>query len=395
MLAAPTTTQRSRAASMTNAQGSPSLQTLTAGWQKEFGSEDTLAVYGNFSVAVEAPNNQSATCLASLDLGGYFLKHHQSFAKASFTELATPGSATGNVAVYVLGNAAAVYKRDFHVGKESGPRWSHTWMTPEFKQDFGPFFGLVTFQVKAKGSASFEVNASNELDPKSDSTGCVADFTPSGNAKAVVDIGAKLGIPKLEHLVRLGVRGDVTIAKVTAPSSAGMRVEKTPQVALNERLKASINADLLNGELTFEVDLANPCIHIPLLGKHCLLSLFHVKSHYEVTFHKWAGFAYDHVLLDASRTQPLASNAPAPSAPPSPAACAFDASKPFQIGACDDYVAESNKCIARATADAARVRAEVNAQRSRFEAMMCQDGGPAKLPPLCEEASRFLKRSCP
>lgn len=377
----------------------PWLQPLTTGWQKELGSESTLAAYGAFSVAVDAPNERSATCLASVDFGGWVLKHHQSLARVAFHEEAVPGSATGSVGVYILGNATAVYKRDFKVGKETGPRYAHTWATPELNHEFGPFWGIVTFQVKAKASAGFELDASNEMDPTKDSVGCTADFRPSGNAKAIVDVGAKIGIPKLSHLLRVGVKGDVTIAKVATPAAAGMRVEK--QVSMNEKMKASVNANFLSGQIFFEVDLANPCISIPFLGKHCLLSLFHVKSHYEFPFHKWGGFAYDHVLLDADRTQPLASpSASASSAasapPPAPGAvpgCSHDPAKPFGIRSCDDYVAQANRCADRP--DGAQLRAQSNAERARFESLMCQEGGAAKLPDICEESLRFLKRSCP
>ncbi len=387
-------------------------QSLTAGWQKEFGHEDTLAAYGSFSVAVESPNDRSAVCLASIDFGGYLLKHHQSLARADFHEETVPGSAKGSVAVYVLGNATALWKRDFKVGKEQGPLWTHTWNTPEFKQDIGPFWGIIYFDIKAKGSATIELNVSNELDPTTDSIGCTADFKPSANAKAVVGVGVKISVPKLQHLVRVGVRGDVLIAKVATPANAGMRVDHKPQISMNERVKASVNANFLSGELLFEVDLANPCIHIPLLGKHCLLGLFHVKSHYEFTFHKWPGFTYDHVLLDATRTQaptptptptptPSGSGAkpPAPPAPPvesaGPPSCQHDPAKPFQVKACDEYVAEAGKCVARAGAASARLRAQTNAARAGFESLMCHDGGAAMLPGVCEEALRFLKRSCP
>ena len=399
------TVQRRSASIVGASQHVAPKQSLTAGWQKQFGHQDTLAAYGSFSVAVEAPNDHTAVCLASLDFGGYLLKHHQSLARVAFHEEAIAGSATGNVAVYVLGNATAVWKRDFKVGKEQGPRWTHTWATPEVKYDIGPFWGVITFDIKAKASATFELSAANELDPTHESAGCTADVHPSGNAKAVVDVGVKVGVPKLQHLVRVGVKGDVTIAKVTTPASAGMRVDQKPQVSMNERVKASVNASFLGGDLMFEVDLANPCIHIPLLGKHCLLSLFHVKSHYEFTFHKWAGFTYDHVLLDATRTQAAAIAAPVPStsgaakptAPPVEpgGTCKHDLSKPFNIKACDDYVVEANRCVGKAGSTGAQLRAETNAQRGGFESTMCQEGGAAKLPEMCEEALRFLKRSCP
>jgi hypothetical protein len=419
--------RRARSSEMGAGPGASGPQTLHTGWQKEFGHEDTLAAYGSFSVAVEAPKDQSAVCLASLDFGGYLLKHHQSLAKVSFHEEALAGSATGNVGVYVLGNAAAVWHRDFRVGKEQAPRYSHTWMTPELAHEIGPFWGVIYFQIKAKGSATFDLSASNELDPKRESIGCAADFKPSASAKAIVDVGVKVGVPKLSSLIRVGVKGDVTIARITTPAAAGMRVEQKPQMSLNEHVKASVNASFLNGKMMFEVDLANPCIKIPLLGKHCLLSLFHLKSHYEFMFHDWNGFEYDNVLLDVTRSQALAgptppspspsssspssasssspSSSPPSSSPPLPApaaemgggapSCQFDSSKGYRIRACDDYVSEAARCAARAGADGARLRAETSAQRARFESMTCESDGPAKLPAVCEEAMRFLKRSCP
>lgn len=267
----------------------PKEAPLGVGFKKSVGSKSTIGGYAKFEV-VDRATEKGVGCGAELTVGGYLFDEELEIAKAGIVSEATPTSVGAHAYLNFLGKEV---KKDVQLGQSSPLEWSDTARTRELKKDFRFLAGIVTLTVKAQGNASAGVRLSNKSERGQGYFACGVAFEPFASVGVTASASASIGLPGIP-ILEGGIRGDVKLAEVAVPTTASVRLDQRPALALSESLGSKITLDLLKGELVAFIRVHAPCfLGIPLTPLGCGKKEFKKKLAVN-------GYHYEKPLLDVS-----------------------------------------------------------------------------------------------
>lgn len=249
---------------------------MAVGYEETLGKKDRAAIYVSLNLK-DSGDKESVGCDASLDGGIYLFNHQQSLLKVAATGKAKSNSLSGEIDLYVAGQAVSGFPKK---GSSSGLNWNKSYHPPALgtKIYWGPLsidiegsvageFKLVASntqdgeasakQAGAKGVAAQHLGAATSLsgggavDNTTTIGHCGLTATPSvhasAEAKAMLDVVA----------FRAGLKGTIVLMDVKSPLSASIALKKEP-LQLREDFKADLDAQFLDGKIDLIVESRLP-----------------------------------------------------------------------------------------------------------------------------------------
>ncbi len=194
-------------------------------WDKQKGDEDIAAAYSSLAASEKNPDASTAVCAVTWDNGITVLKRKFSLLKYSAEATGKkPQKADARAALYVLGQASPVWKKD---GKVTGDKLDRTFGTANAKLSY-KFIPLVAVEGGVQTASTLGLKPELDASATASQIDCGLGFRPSLASNLNPEVKLVVGLKKLAKLAQGGIKAELALVDLRFPTQMSARMPQSP-----------------------------------------------------------------------------------------------------------------------------------------------------------------------
>jgi hypothetical protein len=262
----------------------------TVRWDKNKGDEDIASAYSALVASEKNPDASTATCAVTWDNGITVLKRKFSLLKYSAEATGKkPQKADARAALYVLGQASPVWKKD---GKVTGDKLDRTFGTANAKLSY-KFIPLVAVEGGVQTASTLGLKPELDATATASEIDCGLGFRPSLASNLNPEVRLVVGLKKLAKLAQGGIKAELALVDLRFPTQMKAQMPLSPP-SLQLGFTSEADVAFLRGRVFAWYKIKDVC-HWGV----CLLSdILHIHTKGEIELWEDAdGFPYKNKLI--------------------------------------------------------------------------------------------------